>query len=153
MRFNGGCESREFMNHIRLYNHLFKFASFGEQIGKKINDGKGPYVFQVSGQLSNKMDILKPLDGKQKFPQLYIHGTDREIENRIKALCKHDDDIEGELDQKNMLDSVNPLVKKFRQARDRLKDYPNERLAIRILAPQNSRDIQYNLPTHDSIAL
>jgi hypothetical protein len=149
MRFNGGHESREFMHHIRQYNCLFNFTSFGAQIDKKINDGKGPYVFRVSGQLSHKIGTLKPHDGKPKFAQLYIHDTDREIENRIKALCKDDDedDIDGELDLsivlvlKDMLDCVNPLVKKFRQARDRLKDFPNKRLAIRILAPQKAGDV------------
>jgi hypothetical protein len=76
-------------------------------------------------------------------------------------LCKDDDenDVEGELDckivliLKDMLDDVNPLVKKFRQARDRLRDFPNERLAIRILAPQKNCDVQYSLPTTDEIAL
>ena len=83
---------------------------------------------------------------------MYIYATEDEIENRIKALCK-EDDLHGELDRKivatlmHMLDDINPLVKKFRQARDRIKEFPDEHVATRILAPQNSGDVQYNLST------
>jgi hypothetical protein len=44
-----------------------------------------------------------------KLAQLYIHDTDHEIKNRIKALCK-DDDIEGELDRKIVLMLMDMLV-------------------------------------------
>lgn len=36
-----------------------------------------------------------------------------------------------------MLDDVNPLLKQFRQARDRIRDCPNQRVAIRILSAQS----------------
>jgi hypothetical protein len=45
MRFNGGQGSREFMNHIS--NCLFNFTSLGAKIDNNINDGHGPYVFQI----------------------------------------------------------------------------------------------------------
>ena len=44
------------------------------------------------------MGTLVPHDGKPNFSQLYIHDTDCEIENRIKALCQ-EDDFDGELDR------------------------------------------------------
>lgn len=159
MRFKGGRESREFMNHKRQYNCLFNFTSIGAQVDKSINDGSGPYVFRIYGQVHHKIGTLIPYDGKPKFAQLYVYDTDREIENRIKALCQNDDEFDGELDQAivkellNMLDNVNPLVKQFRLARDRIRDFPDQRVAIRILAPQLDTDVQYNLPTFDSLAL
>lgn len=159
MRFNGGQKSREFMNHIRQYNCLFNFTSLGAKIDNSINDGHGPYVFRISGQLSQKMGTLKPANGQNpKFAQLYIYDTDNEIDHRIKALCA-DGDVDGHLDRdivkklQDMLDDVNPLVKTFRTARDRLKENPDERIAIRILSPQTDGDIQYNLPTCNELAL
>ena len=78
--------------------------------------------------------------------------------NRIDALDPSER-LEGELDREiiegllQMLDEHNPLVKKFRMARDRLKEYPDENLAIRIIGARDGDPVQYNLPTCDELAL
>jgi hypothetical protein len=66
MRFNGGQESRVFMNHIS--NCLFKIDNI-------INDGHGQYVFRISGQLSHKMGTLKPAKVRTLNSHNYIYTT------------------------------------------------------------------------------
>ncbi|XP_074350193.1 uncharacterized protein LOC141689735 [Apium graveolens] len=59
------------------------------------------------------------------FCQLYVYDTQNEIENRLKVVGQVNgnsidrDVLQGIL---NMLDEVNPLVKKFRMARDRFEE-------------------------------
>ena len=40
---------RNFMDNIRAYNQMFAMTSFGATIDKSVNDGRGPFVFKVSG--------------------------------------------------------------------------------------------------------
>jgi hypothetical protein len=86
MRFNGGQKSREFMNHIRQYNCLFNFTSLGAKIDNSINDGHGPYVFRISGQLSHKMGTLKPANGQNPKFAYMILTMRLTIESRLCVL-------------------------------------------------------------------
>lgn len=52
-----------------------------------------------------------------------------------------------------MLDDCNPLVQKFRMARDRLKDGDGENVGIRIVGAHDGDPVQYNLPTCDDLAI
>ena len=52
-----------------------------------------------------------------------------------------------------MLDEHNPLAKKFRAARDRLKDHESEEFIIRILGAAEGDPVQYNLPSTDELAM
>lgn len=81
---------------------MFAFTSMGGNIDKKINDGEGPYVFRVNGQIHHRIGSLLPLpDNCPKFAELYIFDTKNEIENRIQALNKQ----EGETSN-----NINPYI-------------------------------------------
>ncbi|CAI9300097.1 unnamed protein product [Lactuca saligna] len=41
--------SDRFLRDIRAYNNMFAMTSFGANVDEEINDGRGPYVFKVSG--------------------------------------------------------------------------------------------------------
>nr|GEW27324.1 DNA helicase [Tanacetum cinerariifolium] len=43
-------EDAHFMDNIRAYNQMFSMTSLGPNIDKSITNGKGPYVFRISGQ-------------------------------------------------------------------------------------------------------
>jgi hypothetical protein len=51
-----------------------------------------------------------------------------------------------------MLDDHNPFAKK-RMARERLSNYEDEGIAIRIIGAQEGDPVQYNLPTTDELAM
>lgn len=42
---------RGFMDNIRAYNQMFAMTSLGATVDDPINNGRGPYVFKVSGQI------------------------------------------------------------------------------------------------------
>ncbi|XP_074364504.1 uncharacterized protein LOC141705466 [Apium graveolens] len=108
--------------NIRIYNSLFQFTSIGGKIDRRINNGGGPYCFQLNGQNYHLIGSLKPLDGvNPKFSQLYVYDTENEIQNRLNVVPSSNvvdpDIVDGLL---KMLDEKNKLAEGFRYARDRL---------------------------------
>lgn len=147
------------MKNIRQYNCLFAFTSMGANIDRAINDGRGPPVFKISGQVHHRIGSLLPPEGKPpKFIQLYIYDTANEVQNRIQALHR-DDTPDGRLDPAivhqlaSMLDEYNPFARQFRMARDRLQEHDDEDFIIRIIGAREGDPVQYNLPTTDQLAM
>ncbi|WVZ99087.1 hypothetical protein U9M48_044437, partial [Paspalum notatum var. saurae] len=157
--FDGGPRSKKFMKHIREYNCLFAFTSMGTNIDRSINDGRGPPIFKISGQVHHRIGSMLPADGgPPKFIQLYIYDTAHEIQNRLTAIGSVDRPRD-DLAPKNvealaqMLDLHNPFAKKFRLARDRLADHGDENFVIRIVGAREGDPVQYNMPTTDQLAM
>jgi hypothetical protein len=127
------------MHNIRQYNCLFVFTSMGANIDNSVNDGRGPPVFKINGHVHHRIGSLLPTDGTSpKYIQLYIYDTANEVKNRMKCL-NNGETVAENLDSSivqglmKMLDENNPFVKKFRMARDRLRDHGNEEFIIRIV--------------------
>ncbi|KAL6662326.1 hypothetical protein ACP70R_000185 [Stipagrostis hirtigluma subsp. patula] len=144
LKYDGDSRAKKFLRLNRQYNCLFAFTSIGARIDRDINDGRGPYVFRINGQVHHRIGSLLPADGEPpQFVELYIYDTDHEIDNRIRALDPSER-IEADLDRDiivgllQMLDEHNPLVRSFRMARDRLRECD---------------PVQYNLPTCEQLAL
>lgn len=88
--YNGDEKSKHFREFIRAYNMLFAFTSLGGHIDNSVNDGKGPYLFQLSGENYHLIgDMLPKPDEAPTFLQLYIHDTMNETSNRINAYGYH----------------------------------------------------------------
>jgi hypothetical protein len=124
-----------------------------------VNDGHGPPLFKICGQVHHRVGSLLPQDGPTpQFLQLYIYDTGNEIQNRLRCLDPRKEPIES-LDPvvvqqlMTMLDQHNPFARKFRMARDRLSDYEQEEFIIRIVGAREGDAIQYNLPTTDELAM
>jgi hypothetical protein len=63
----------------------------GAQIDRSVNDGRGPRVFKICGQVHNRIGSLLPADDNPpKFIQLYIYDTTNEIKNRLQSLNPED---------------------------------------------------------------
>lgn len=114
-----------FLQNIRVYNSMVCMTSNGGKIDHSINRSRGPYVYKILGLHYHQYGSLMPDDDKTpKFCQLYIYDTQNEVNNRMRAVNKDNvnavdaDVLKGLLD---MLDQINPLVKKFRMARDRFE--------------------------------
>jgi len=150
---------KHFLQKIRQYNSMFAFTSMGGNIDKKINDGEGPYVFRVNGQIHHRIGSLLPLpDNCPKFAELYIFDTKNEISNRIRALTNEEpgeQDIDPEIVRglKKMLDEYNPLVKIFRQAHDFLEEHKGIDISIRIVGADKADRIQYEMPHQEELAM
>ena len=78
-----GRQSVEFRKNIRAYNSTFAFTSMGANVDTTVNDGHGPYVFKISGQIYHLMcSLIPPVGELPKFAQLYIYDTENEVANR-----------------------------------------------------------------------
>ncbi|GKD31695.1 putative PIF1 DNA helicase/replication protein A1-like protein [Tanacetum coccineum] len=120
-------KSASFIDNIRRYNSMFAFTSMGGKVDDTVNYGRGPFCYRIHGENYHRVGSLLPETGKTpKFAQLYIFDTDNEISNRIKAVSKESctSSKDKKLDHqhateiRDMLDSINLLVKKFRMAGD-----------------------------------
>lgn len=110
---------------------MFAMTSMGVNIINSINDGHGPYVFKISGQLCHRIGSLIPRhNARPEYCQLYIFDTDNEVHNRMATAAHPEKTFHP---NKNivaslitMLDTHNPVVQIFRTARDRLHSQPDE---------------------------
>jgi hypothetical protein len=131
----------------------------GAHIDRSINDGRGPPVFKICGQIHHRIGSLLPPDGEPpKFIQLYVYDTSNEVLNRLRSL-NHDERRESDPDPAivqsllSMLDDHNPFAQQFRMARDRLADNQPEDFVIRIVGPRDGDPPQYSLPVTDQLAM
>jgi hypothetical protein len=131
----------------------------GANIDKSVNDGRGPPVFKIHGQVHHRIGSLLPPDGSApKFIQLYIYDTANEVRNRLSALHpadRNDEPLDPDIVQEliKMLDDHNPFAQKFRMARDRLQEHGDEEFIIRIVGADEGDVVQYNLPSTDELAM
>jgi hypothetical protein len=94
----------------------------GAHIDTSVNDGHGPPLFKICGQVHHRVGSLLPQDGvTPQFLQLYIYDIGNEIQNRLRCLDLGKEPIES-LDPivvqqlMTMLDQHNPFARKFRMA-------------------------------------
>ncbi|GJX32448.1 DNA helicase, partial [Tanacetum coccineum] len=145
-------EDRHFLENIRAYNQMFSITSLGVIIDESINNGRGPYVFKISGQLYHWIGSLCPADGDPpRFLQLYIHDTDNEVDNRLTHFrgdsnVLRRDIVEGLID---LLDTHNALVQLFRTAREKFQDNHIPNFKVRLYNVIGARE--YELPTGDML--
>jgi hypothetical protein len=72
------------------------FTSIGVNIDNLMNDGCGPPVFKISGQVHHRIGSLLPTDDTSpKYIQLYIYDTANEVKNRIKCLTNGETIVEN----------------------------------------------------------
>lgn len=145
--------TRYFMENIRAYNQMFAMTSLGATIDESVNNGRGPYVFKVSGQIYHWIGGLCPPPQRDpRFLQLYIYDTQHEAENRLSyfpAQQRRQLDIEIVRGLIHFLDTNNALVQLFRTARDKLAARDVAEFKVYVFGVVGER--QYELPTSDSI--
>nr|GEX18131.1 hypothetical protein CTI12_AA250730 [Tanacetum cinerariifolium] len=119
------AKSTTFIDNIRWYNSMFAFTSMGGKQDKSVNIGRGPYCYRIQGMNYHRMGSLLLDKGKPlMFSQIYIHDTENEIQNRIKFVSngestsssKKKTDHQLTTKIRDMFDTNNPLVAKFRMA-------------------------------------
>lgn len=126
---------------------MFAFTSMGVKVIDSINDGRGPYVFKISGQLCHRIGSLLPNEGSRpEYAQLYIFDTQNELKNRLhvatysnSAFQPNEQIVAALID---MLNTHNSIVRLFRTARDRIFENNNDRYCIRLFgSPDKHGDI------------
>ncbi|KAG5557451.1 hypothetical protein RHGRI_007629 [Rhododendron griersonianum] len=139
---------KDFRSHIRPYNNMFAFTSFGVTLDPRYTKNhQGIYTFRAQGQIYHFMDGLYPADGKPSFLQLYYYDTAKEVEHRLGCLKDLDRGIITEL-----IDVLkpNPYSKSFRS----LAMTPNiDSYEIRLKADPIMNDKTFDAPTASQVAL
>src|SRR5581483_471329 len=138
-------EANSFRKNIRGYNSLLACTSFGANVNNEFQR-KGVSNFSVHGQVYHLIGPLLPEEGQPpKFAQLYIYDTENEIENRLNLMQDLDPTILQNL--QDLLNTVNPYICVFRQARDifQTSEVPNVSMVIYSDRTQDLR--RYGAPT------
>ncbi|GJS19493.1 DNA helicase [Tanacetum coccineum] len=145
--------NHHFMENIRAYNQMFSMTSLGANIDSSINNGRGPYVFRISGQNYHWIGSMCPEEGNMpRFLQLYIYDTTNEVQNRMAHFGGEEesglkrDIVEGLID---LLDNHNALVLLFRTARNKRMEANIPEFKLRLYNVIGTR--RYDLPTPETI--
>ncbi|PWA89105.1 helitron helicase-like domain-containing protein [Artemisia annua] len=121
-------KDKHFLDNIRAYNQMFSMTLFGAEIDDSVNDGRGPYVFKISGEIHHWIGTICPTNiNEPKFMQLYVYDTQNEVANRMKPFGGKDgSQLKAEIVQSliQILDDNNELVRTFRTAREKFNE-PN----------------------------
>ncbi|KAM0859110.1 hypothetical protein ACQ4PT_047400 [Festuca glaucescens] len=179
LRFDGDARSNHFMRSIREYNAMFAFTSLGVHVDKSINSGGGPYVFKICGVVHHRIGSLLPRDGhRPEYAQLYIYDDNMasELDHRMDLFRREvaaGEDLDARAARSGrtqrvrdepdrsivaslmeMLNSCNnPLVHRFRMARERLFDPHMPEVKIRLFGHEGTgHDRRYSLPTASELA-
>nr|XP_043611849.1 uncharacterized protein LOC122583518 [Erigeron canadensis] len=79
-------QENHFMNNIRAYNSMFSMTSFGAKVDESINQGNGPYVFKITGQISHWIGSICPPPGERpRFLQMYVFDSENEVSNHLNC--------------------------------------------------------------------
>ncbi|XP_021991362.1 uncharacterized protein LOC110888130 [Helianthus annuus] len=151
-------ETLRFREHIRVYNSMFCFTSFGGKIDHAINSGRSLYTFRISGQNYHRIGSMLPVEGEQpRYAQLYFYDTQNEVKNHITALfgqthCHDTCDEAIVASLIRMLDTHSPLATAFRMARDWCTQNESNNCQLRLLG-QIINNPQYNRPNVSEVAV
>ncbi|GKA28723.1 putative PIF1 DNA helicase/replication protein A1-like protein [Tanacetum coccineum] len=155
-------KSDNFIENIKRYNSMFAFTSMGGKQDTSVNVGRGPYCYRMHGENYHFVGPLLPETGKPaKFSQLYIFDTENEIQNRIATVSngegsfssRHNKlDYKLTTDIRDLLDEINPLVKDFRMAGERIRSSDDQKISLRLIGTRPRDGRQYNLPTASEVA-
>nr|XP_027120740.1 uncharacterized protein LOC113737757 [Coffea arabica] len=142
-------EAEEFRKHIRAYNSIFSFTSFGARLDKELASSKqGVYTFIVQGQIYHHLPALIPEANAPRYLQLYFYDTENELNNRLNIL--KDVNLNERIVKKLMeILEENPFARFLRK----LKDYPSlDNLQVCIKKDVSLDQRVYNSSTADQVA-
>ena len=123
---------KSFRDHIRNYNNALAMTSIGRKIDESVNngeeavnDGVGPYVFKLHGELSHKAGSLLPPDGESPvFAQLYVYDPADAVNYRMANAWNAHLDHHTMLTLQDMLYHHHPAVQIGRAScRERVSPY------------------------------
>ncbi|KAK9063108.1 hypothetical protein SSX86_016978 [Deinandra increscens subsp. villosa] len=100
----GLFQDHSFIENVRAYNSMFAMTSFGAEIDNSVNDGRGPPVFKVGGQVSHwtARDICASTDTPEFVVRLFhsvgVHPYQLPTEGTLGAIVYDNDSTAKEFD-------------------------------------------------------
>ncbi|KAI0758479.1 hypothetical protein BC629DRAFT_1295872, partial [Irpex lacteus] len=147
-------QAKEFRKNIRQYNAALAFTSLGVSVDNHINNGNGPYVFRIHGELCHRIGSLLPVDGQQPlYAQLYIHDPQAALALRMERNDNLRADTMGLLQR--ILSENHAYAELYQHAHEIwLQHGGANELDVCLHFDATSDDARrYNLPTADEVAV
>ncbi|KAJ7023950.1 hypothetical protein C8F04DRAFT_969583, partial [Mycena alexandri] len=83
---NDDTKSKEFRKNIAQYNTALSFTSLGVTEDHSINNGGGPPIFRIHGELCHRTGALLPSEGHTPiYAQLYIYEPQAALDYRMQS--------------------------------------------------------------------
>ncbi|KIJ61178.1 hypothetical protein HYDPIDRAFT_97011 [Hydnomerulius pinastri MD-312] len=139
--------SKEFRQNIRQYNNALAMTSVGGQVDNAVNNGCGPYVYKIHGEVHHRIGSLLPTgDNAPVFGQLYIYDPAVALTSRMQRNQNLNQQTMANI--QDVLYWHHPGVQVYVQARELSRDIPAEQnFRIGLYFDQASDRRRYNLPT------
>ncbi|GJV74547.1 hypothetical protein Tco_1506131, partial [Tanacetum coccineum] len=146
-------KSDNFIENSRRYNSMFAFTYMGGKQDTSVNVRRGPYCYRMHSENYHLAGPLLPETGKPaKFAQLYIFNTKNEIQNRIATVSNREGSSSSKhnklhykltTDIRDLLNEINPLVKDFRMAGERIRSSDDQKISLRLIVtrPRDGRHL------------
>ena len=155
---------KSFRDHIRTYNNALAMTSIGRKIDESVNngeeavnDGVGPYVFKLHGELSHKIGSLLPSEGEPPvYAQLYIYDPADAVNFRMANAWNTQLDRNTLVVLQDMLYRRHPAVQMYKQAHELTRNMlPEQQCKIALRFDEACDRRRYNLPdaTNNEIAV
>ncbi|KAG2738560.1 hypothetical protein P692DRAFT_20676686, partial [Suillus brevipes Sb2] len=142
----------EFRKNIRRYNAALAFTSLGVQVDQSVNNGRGPYIYRIHGELYHRAGELIVGEGRQPtYAQLYIYDPNTALDERMR---RNADLSRRTMDMlQTLLHDHHRYAHLFKHAHEILAQYPvDSPVTIRLLADPARDQRRYNLPRVSEIA-
>ncbi|KAF8218827.1 hypothetical protein L208DRAFT_1040708, partial [Tricholoma matsutake] len=118
--------SKSFYDHIHTYNNALAMTSISCKVDESVNEGEeavnngiGPYVFKLHGELSHKASSLLLSDGQHPvYAQLYIYDPTDAINFCMANTWNTDLNHHTLVILQDMLYCCHPAVQMYRQAHE-----------------------------------
>jgi hypothetical protein len=135
---------------------MFAMTLMGARIIDSVNNGHGPYVFKISGQVCYRIGSLIPSPFTlPEYAQLYLFDTEHEVSNRINVVSSSNNPFEANENIVQsliqMLDSQNPIVRLFWSARERLLNPSSDHYTIRIFGDVDGHGDIFSFPVASEV--
>ncbi|KAJ7041738.1 hypothetical protein C8F04DRAFT_946729, partial [Mycena alexandri] len=149
---NDDMKSKEFRKNIAQYNTALSFTSLGVTEDHSINNGGGPPIFRIHGELCHRTGALLPSEGHTPiYAQLYIYEPQAALDYRMQS------NMNLQRDTMNILQRVitenHQYAPLFLHAHEVLAAQLADNVSVRLRVAPGVHARRGNLPTANEVAV
>ena len=140
--------ARAFRADIRSYNNALAMTSVGRQLDHSLNNGGGPWIFKLHGELTHRIGSLLPSPrDPPSYAQLYIYDTEQALQYRLNNRFNSGLDQATLRELQDMLYRSHPAVQLYKQAQQLTAHLPpTSEHTIALHFDENCDRRRYNAP-------